>query len=205
MAGLREKQREQRREAILGAALVLFDSNGFSTTTVEQVAKAAGVSTPTVFNYFGNKQEILLALVDRADRAAISDIRQQLAHFDNAVDALCSLQAAVMRRELEALPLSIWREILAFGFTPGMNAVSQRLASQVADLLRELQGRGMLNQDFDAGFVADFLNDYCGFLFAKLIQQTSPDLDAHARQVRGVAEVLFKGLSPSAPATVPVH
>ena len=88
MSGLREKQKEQRKEAILVAATGLFDKHGYAATKVEQIAAAAGVSPPTVFNYFGNKQEILFALVDKADRSAIHDVRSRMATFDNAVDAL---------------------------------------------------------------------------------------------------------------------
>ena len=61
MSGLRERQKEQRREVIAQAALELFISNGFGATTLEQIANQAGVSAPTVVNYFGGKQEILLA------------------------------------------------------------------------------------------------------------------------------------------------
>src|SRR5690606_25799363 len=70
MSSLRERQKEERREAILDAAVTLFDQLGYSATTVEQIAARAGVSAPTVFNYFGSKQDILYALAVRADTLA---------------------------------------------------------------------------------------------------------------------------------------
>ncbi|WP_298186168.1 TetR/AcrR family transcriptional regulator [uncultured Pseudomonas sp.] len=200
MRGLREKQKEQRKEAILVAAMSLFDSHGYSATTVEQIAAAAGVSPPTVFNYFGNKQEIIFALVDRADRSAIHDIRSRMATFDNAVDALCNLQAAVMRYELEALPIPIWRDLMSLSVngssSAGMVETDKRLVSEIAGLLRELQGRGMLSAGFDPETVADFLNDYAILLFARFVHQDEPDEAAHALQVRRVAELVFTGLRP---------
>lgn len=200
MSGLREQQKKQRRETLLTAAMTLFDSHGYTLTTVEQIAAAAGVSTPTVFNYFGNKQEILFALIDRADRSAVDDARSQMAKYDNAVDAMCNLQAMIMQRELETLPLSIWRELMNFTFSgtlsAGMTKLDERLAQEIADLLLELKQRGMLTQNFDADFVAHFLNDYCIFLFARFVQQENPDFAAHHAQVRRVAELVFMGLKP---------
>lgn len=200
MSGLRERQKEQRKEAILAAAMNLFDSNGYSSTTVEQIAASASVSPPTVFNYFGNKQEILFALVERAHRRGVDEARVQMATFDNAIDALCNLHAAITQRELEALPASIWRELMNFSFNTSVSAVMlalhQHLAREIAALLRELQDRGMLDASFDADFVAEFLNDYSALLFARLVQQDSPDCQAHAIQIRRVAEVVFSGLYP---------
>jgi len=200
MSGLREKQKEQRREAILVAAMQLFDRYGYAATKVEQIAEAAGVSAPTVFNYFGNKQEILFALVDRADRCAISDARSQMGAFDNAVDALCNLQAVIMQHELAALPISIWRELMSFSFngsvSVAMTDLNNHLAKEIADLLRELQGRGMLNADFDPEAVADVINDYATLLFARFLHQDTPDREAHAKHIRQALEMTFTGLRP---------
>ncbi|WP_043310456.1 TetR/AcrR family transcriptional regulator [Pseudomonas sp. ML96] len=200
MSGLRQRQKEQRREAIVNAALELFEVQGFSSTTVEQVAVQAGVSTPTVFNYFGSKQDILLALMERADQQALSDARQQMPSFDNAVDAMCHLESVIIRQELEALPASIWRELLPLGFlTPRPEAASSlnsRLVEEVAALLRELQGRGLLRESFDVDFVADFLNDYSSVLFMRLVQDDVPDLAAHEKRIRQLTQTLFDGLAP---------
>ncbi|WP_016969184.1 TetR/AcrR family transcriptional regulator [Pseudomonas tolaasii] len=156
MSGLRERQKERRREAILVAGIELFDRYGYSNATVEQIAAAAGVSSPTVFNYFGSKQEILFALVDRADRAAVSRARLQRLQFDNAIDALCNLNAAIMESELAVLPISIWRELMAFSFqnpiSAGLSVFNECLARDTAELLRDLQARGMVRADFEPDF-----------------------------------------------------
>lgn len=59
MAGLREQQKEQRRQAIAEAAIALFESKGFQQTRMEDIASSSGVSVPTVFKYFPSKQAIL--------------------------------------------------------------------------------------------------------------------------------------------------
>jgi AcrR family transcriptional regulator len=59
--GLRERKKIKTRQAIRREALRLFDTNGYATTTVEQIAEAAEVSPSTFFRYFPSKESLLLA------------------------------------------------------------------------------------------------------------------------------------------------
>ena len=56
------KPTEQRRAEILAAALHLFSSKGFYDTTMEEVAREAGVAKGTIYLYFQSKEHLLLAL-----------------------------------------------------------------------------------------------------------------------------------------------
>jgi AcrR family transcriptional regulator len=200
MSGLRERQKQQRREAILVAALGLFEDQGFAATTVEQIAERTGVSIPTVFNYFGSKQDILLAVVEQADLRAVTDAQLSMPAFDNAVDAMCHLEALIVRHELEVLPPTIWRELLPLGLlgpTPQtVVPLNARLVEEIGRLLRELQGRGLLSQAIDVEFVAYFLNDYSSMQFMRLVQQDVPHFEAHGARVRKMTQMLFDGLRP---------
>ncbi|MHC5903276.1 TetR/AcrR family transcriptional regulator [Streptomyces sp. S6] len=57
--GLREVKKQQTRTAIADAALPLFLEHGFDQVTVAEVARHAGVSTNTVFNYFPAKEDLV--------------------------------------------------------------------------------------------------------------------------------------------------
>lgn len=58
-----------RRAQILDAAAQVFASKGFHAATVRDVARAAGVADGTIYNYFGSKNDLLLALLDRLNES----------------------------------------------------------------------------------------------------------------------------------------
>jgi AcrR family transcriptional regulator len=59
--GLRERKKAQTRTAISQAVLHLALARGLETVTVDDIALAADVSVRTFHNYFGSKEEALVA------------------------------------------------------------------------------------------------------------------------------------------------
>ena len=60
----REREREQRRQTMLGAALAVFAEKGFDGATVDEVADRAEFGKGTIYNYFpGGKDELFLTLL----------------------------------------------------------------------------------------------------------------------------------------------
>ena len=60
----RERKKQAVRQALEKAALELFDEQGFSNTTIDQIADAADVSRSTFFRYFGSKEAVLFSGYD---------------------------------------------------------------------------------------------------------------------------------------------
>jgi AcrR family transcriptional regulator len=59
----------RNRERVLDAARRLFAARGVHAVTMEEVARAAGVAKGTVFNRFGDRAGLALALLDEHERA----------------------------------------------------------------------------------------------------------------------------------------
>ncbi len=56
---------EQRREAVLDAALAEFAERGLHGASTDNIARRAGISQPYLFRLFGTKKELFLATVER--------------------------------------------------------------------------------------------------------------------------------------------
>src|SRR3954447_15278171 len=54
----------RRRRQLLDVALEVFAANGFHQTSMEEVAEAAGVTKPVLYQHFGSKRELYLELLD---------------------------------------------------------------------------------------------------------------------------------------------
>jgi TetR/AcrR family transcriptional regulator, transcriptional repressor of aconitase len=59
------EQKQIRREAITSAAAALFASQGFAETSTADIAKAAGISTGSLFYYFPDKAAIFRAIFEQ--------------------------------------------------------------------------------------------------------------------------------------------
>ena len=60
VAGLRERKKLKTKAAIQRAALRLFKRQGYEETTIEQIAAAADISESTFFNYFKEKEDVVI-------------------------------------------------------------------------------------------------------------------------------------------------
>jgi len=64
MAGIREQKKQETRQAIMQAAIKLFSEKGFEKTSIEELAKAAGIGKGTIYSYFQTKSDILHAFCE---------------------------------------------------------------------------------------------------------------------------------------------
>jgi AcrR family transcriptional regulator len=85
---LRNVKRSLTEQTIVEKAMALFHEHGFAQVSVKQIAKAAMVSEKTVFNYFPNKELIVLAGFQPALLAFIDDIQRQIDEITEPTEVL---------------------------------------------------------------------------------------------------------------------
>src|SRR5215208_1038492 len=100
--GVRDLVVRARREQIVGAATRVFAEKGFRRATTREVARAAGVSEGTIYNYFEDKDALLLAILDR-----LNETERRAADFEEgmAMDLRAFLEQYLRRR------MSLIREV----------------------------------------------------------------------------------------------
>lgn len=124
MASLRERNRSRTKRDIESSALALFEEQGYAATTVEQIARRAGVSPATFFRYFGSKEEVLF-------------VNEQ-----DAVDGLVSLVAARSDRTQTLSSLAQPVAEFAHNYLHDPEAETQRVTRLVMTT-RDLEPRSM--------------------------------------------------------------
>lgn len=79
----REKISQERRHAILNAALSLFDDKGYANTTISDIARQADMSNGLIYHYFSSKEAIL-----RSYGQTIKDCEEVVMSQPTATDSL---------------------------------------------------------------------------------------------------------------------
>src|SRR4051794_18052282 len=118
----RELQARQTREQIVGAARRLFARDGFARTTVEAIAREAGVSAQTVYASAGSKRAIVGALVDQMEvEGGSEELRRELMSTEDPREQL----RAIVRfnRRLFERGQDILRVIMATRVDPDMESL----------------------------------------------------------------------------------
>ncbi|MEV4341520.1 TetR/AcrR family transcriptional regulator [Streptomyces sp. NPDC049590] len=74
---LRERKKRETRQRISDIATDLIGKRGFDAVTVAEIARAAGVSPMTVFNYFPRKEDLFLDRIPEAAGLFASAVRDR--------------------------------------------------------------------------------------------------------------------------------
>ena len=73
----RPRDREEKSAEIVAAAAALFSDVGYEKTSMANVARAAGVTTTTIYWYFEDKEALLVAVLDRLLGEALQGAEEQ--------------------------------------------------------------------------------------------------------------------------------
>jgi AcrR family transcriptional regulator len=144
-----ERGGPQTRARISQIATQLFMQRGFDAVTVAEVAKAAGVSSVTVFNHFPRKDDLLFDRTGDAEQLLRGAVRER----PDDVDVVASLRAAAQRIAHERSAFSA----LADDAEPFLRTVrdSPALVARVREINGELQAVLRAELEADDRFSGD--------------------------------------------------
>jgi AcrR family transcriptional regulator len=80
--------RSDRMEQTLVVAHGLFAARGYAAVTMDEVAAAVGVTKPLLYNYFGNKERLYIACMERSGDALEKTILETVADAGSPAEAL---------------------------------------------------------------------------------------------------------------------
>jgi AcrR family transcriptional regulator len=169
MTGLRTKQKFDRNSRILQAAAELFRASGYEAATMEAIATASEVSIGTIYNYYKNKGDLLLAIVSMEVHEILSAGASVVDNPPlNAGDAIDILLGIYIEHSLVYLSKEMWRVAMSIStqqpdspFGLSYIALDEALAIQTCDLVKKLQALGLVYQKLDAVGMGDM---FVGFV-----------------------------------------
>jgi len=80
--------RAERERLVLDFAHARFAAYGFAAVTMDDVAADAGVTKPLLYAYFGNKERLYIACMERAGEAMFATVGAAVSEADSPADAL---------------------------------------------------------------------------------------------------------------------
>jgi AcrR family transcriptional regulator len=80
--------RADRMEQTLVAAHELFAERGYAAVKMDQIAAAVGVTKPLLYNYFGNKEQLYITVMERAGDSLTATVAEAVADSASPGDAL---------------------------------------------------------------------------------------------------------------------
>jgi TetR/AcrR family transcriptional regulator, regulator of autoinduction and epiphytic fitness len=147
------KRTDRSRTLIIDAADLAFRELGFPNTSMDEIAKRAGLTRKTVYNLFRSKEDIALRLIARVE-ASDTAYRARMAADE---DVLSLLEAILLdsARWCMANP-SLARLALAPADRPTLTPPAKRPSFQglVRDVLAMGQQQGAIRPDEDPNFLA---------------------------------------------------
>jgi AcrR family transcriptional regulator len=202
MPDLRRRKKDRNRQQILAVAMSLFAERGFRATTTEQIAAAAEVAAGTVYNYFGSKGAIVVALFGDATARLLEAGRAVVArpgrHPAQAVVRLFQIYLRLVDTFGRELLGEVFAALLLDpeDSVEAMAGMDQQLIAQVAELLAALQARG----DVAAGVTPldGALQLYAIFGMQLLMHMHLPGYDRGALEagLKSQVALAFAGLAP---------
>jgi AcrR family transcriptional regulator len=82
--------RDERMEQTLNVAHGLFAERGYAAVTMDEIAAAVGVTKPLLYNYFGNKERLYIACMERGGDALTDTVAAAVGETDGPGAALAA-------------------------------------------------------------------------------------------------------------------
>jgi Transcriptional regulator len=158
-----DKIDEDRREAILSVALRHFAAKGFNGTSINALAREAGISIGSLYSYFPSKEDLFLSLVSRGHDL----LERALSDIDVETDFFGMFRTLLVRARDYARANPELNLIYLDATTQGLSHLSARLSRSLEAISAELykraiaaaQARGEIREGLAAGPTAFCLDN----------------------------------------------
>jgi len=189
-----ELSSDPRQQAILDSAWKSFAAYGFRKTSMDDIARGAGISRPALYLHYRNKEDIFRTLTQYFYDTAAADVAAALARGADIPATLAAAFAAQAGEIIEAMLTSPHgMELMDAGFATSADIVTEgeaRLTALYADWLGEQAAQGRVRLAGPAAQVAATMTSAL-----KGIKTTTPDFATYQQRATQLAQLFGAGLA----------
>ncbi|NGO71712.1 TetR/AcrR family transcriptional regulator [Streptomyces boncukensis] len=192
------RSRETTRQKLFQAAVTLIAEQGFSSTTVDEIAERAGVAKGTVYYNFASKTELFEELLRHGVEMLTADLREAAGSAarrgGGRVDALDAMILAGLQF-IDRYPAftqlyvaELWRTNRAWNDT--LMVVRQQAVAVVEEELRQGVAEGELSEEIDIQLTAAAL---VGMVLVAALDWKAFQPERSLEEVHGALSLLLQG------------
>ncbi len=198
--GLRLRKKEKTYRAILNSAYDLITTKGLDGTTMEDIARSAEISVPTIYSYFKSKEDIIFALFEMDDKyisKKIADIIDNMP--ENVVEAVTRVQISIVSDGFDITKKEVWREISSAALRGPQERrlryleIQEKRVEILGGILKHFQDLGQLDLEGSQTVVAGNLYAISRNAFRKYLMSDSMTTDALNEEIRTGIRVALAG------------
>jgi AcrR family transcriptional regulator len=140
---------EQTRRRIITAAMRCVAEVGYSRATIREIARAADMTSASLYHYFANKSDLFSATGEEIERIMLPRLRAAIAQTDDVVDRLDAVLDESRRLILDYPYLTAFLRAMRAQSTaqPG----SKALRDVISEITENARAQGRLSAETDAG------------------------------------------------------
>ncbi|MCX8044226.1 MAG: TetR/AcrR family transcriptional regulator [Desulfobacterota bacterium] len=194
MEGRRERNKRIKKERILKAAIEHFTQRGFEQTSIESITRRAGVAKGTFYNFFKQKEDVLLYFLDKEIDLSRQEIQRTIHTKPTILEQLELLIVTYLKnifKNREFSKVLVRERVCKIG--TGKNRNELVLMRTIRELLEKAQHRGEIKQSVDLSRLEEIV-------FAIFTMYTIYWLNGFivskkqcVRRIRDVLNIFFEG------------
>ena len=169
------------RKSILDSATEVFAKTGFYKAKAIEIAHKANIAVGTIYNYFKNKDDILIAIFEERIGELTRSLKKTLQGIDDPDEKLETILESTMamlqndKEFAEVITIEL-RQSSKFFTSTAMSSVIEFL-DIITDVVKEGQRRGMYRVDIDARMVGlVLLGSFENLLHVWVLSDTVPEM-----------------------------
>ena len=153
----RELNKINSRKRILKASRKLFSQKGYEETMMEDIAKKAEVSKATIYNYFSNKESLLIGTANEVLDRVEAMVKSDNTDCKNSEQKLKIALEELVSASVEYLGLSRRITYLSSCEDSALYATSKKMVNIIKELVIDAQNEGLFLSGANADDIVDVI------------------------------------------------